>query len=64
MPEPTRPHVLVTQRVPKPALDLLATFAEIDLNPEPDRIWSKEEVIARLPGHDALYCLLTNRVPV
>ena len=40
MPEPTRPHVLVTQRVPQPALDLLATFAEIDINPERDRILS------------------------
>jgi glyoxylate reductase len=62
MPETTRPRVLVTQRVPQPALDLLETFAEIDLNPEPDRIWSKEEVIARLPGHEALYCLLTNPI--
>lgn len=63
MAEPTpRPRVLVTQRVPQAALDLLHTFAEVDLNPEPDRIWSKEEVIARLPGHNALYCLLTNPV--
>jgi len=63
MAEPTpRPRVLVTQRVPQPALDLLHTFAEVDLNPDPDRIWSKEEVIARLPGHDALYCLLTNPI--
>jgi glyoxylate reductase len=58
----TRPRVLVTQQVPQPALDLLQTFADVDCNPEPDRIWSKEEVIARLSGHDALYCLLTNPI--
>jgi glyoxylate reductase len=57
-----RPKVLVTQQVPREGLDLLESFADVEVNPDPDRIWSKAEVIARLPGHTALYCLLTNPV--
>lgn len=73
MPDPTpgprapwpagqRPRVLVTQAVPQAGLDLLKTFADVDANPTEGAIWSKEELIARLPGHDALYCLLTDTI--
>src|SRR5690349_21070678 len=62
MAETARPRVLVTQQVPREGLDLLQSFADVDVNPDPDRIWTKEEVIARLPGHNALYCLLTNPI--
>jgi glyoxylate reductase len=59
---PPKPRVLVTQLIPQAGMDLLHTFAEVDVNPDPDRIWTKEEVIAALPGHDALLCLLTNPI--
>src|SRR5690349_5706070 len=57
-----RPRVLVTQAVPQPGIDLLRTFADVETNPEEGVIWSKEELLARLPGHDALYCLLTDTI--
>ena len=57
-----RPRVLVTQAVPQAGLDVLATFAEVDKNPVEGTIWSKEELLAHLPGHDALYCLLTDTI--
>ena len=57
-----QPRVLVTQAVPQPGIDLLRTFAGVDANPDEGVIWSKEELKARLPGHDALYCLLTDTI--
>ena len=59
---PQKPHVLVTQLIPQAGMDLLHSFADVDVNPDPDHIWTKEEVIAALPGHDALLCLLTNPI--
>src|SRR5690242_12541908 len=57
-----RPRVLVTQAVPQPGLEILRGFADIDANPDEGVIWSHEELLARLPGHDALYCLLTDTI--
>ena len=57
-----QPRVLVTQQVPESALTLLRSFARIDMNPDRDEIWTKDQVMAHLPGHDALYCMLTNPV--
>lgn len=59
---PQKPRVLVTQQIPQAGMDLLHSFADATVNPDPDRIWTKEEVIAALPGHDALLCLLTNPI--
>ncbi|HMA34471.1 MAG TPA: D-glycerate dehydrogenase [Chloroflexia bacterium] len=57
-----RPRVLVTQAVPQVALDLLQTFADVDANPDEGVIWSPDELRAHLPGHDGLYCLLTDTI--
>ena len=57
-----QPRVLVTQQVPESALTLLRSFARIDVNPDRDEIWTRDQVMAHLPGHDALYCMLTNPV--
>ena len=57
-----KPRVLVTQAVPQAGLDLLNTFAEVEANTEEGTIWSKADLIARLPGHEALYCLLTDTI--
>ncbi len=57
-----RPCVLVTQAVPQAGLDLLHTFADVDANSDEGTIWSKVELLRRLPGHDALYCLLTDTI--
>jgi glyoxylate reductase len=61
-------RVLMTQRVPEAAIerlrDAIGEGGTLDINPDPDRIWSKQELIERLRGNDynALYCLLTNPV--
>lgn len=61
-------RVLMTQRVPEVAIERLTEAVgddgALDINPEPDRIWTKQELIERLKGgnYNALYCLLTNPV--
>ncbi|HEX8219461.1 MAG TPA: D-glycerate dehydrogenase [Chloroflexia bacterium] len=67
MPEETM-RVLMTQRVPEAAIERLREAigedGTLDINPDPDLIWSKEELIEQLRANDynALYCLLTNPV--
>lgn len=58
----SRPRILVTQQIPQAGMDLLQQFADVDVNPDRDHIWSTAEMIAHLPGHDGLYSLLTNRI--
>lgn len=61
-------HILMTQLVPEAAIERLreASGGEgtLDINPEPDRIWTKEKLLEKLRGGDynALYCLLTNTI--
>ncbi len=69
MPDSAGPwRVLMTQLVPQPPIDLLrrelGPDGTLDINPEPDRIWTKGEVIDRLRegNYDALYAMLTNPV--
>jgi glyoxylate reductase len=61
-------RVLMTQLVPAPAIERLQEAIRpngvLDINPEPDRIWTKQELIDRLRegNYNALYCLLTNPI--
>src|SRR5690606_41220929 len=61
MAEQQRPYIVVTRRVPQPALDALTEHAEL-------RIWEEDVPIPRetllewIPGADGLYCLLTDTV--
>ncbi len=60
-------HILMTQLVPEAAIERLRSAvgtATLDINPEPDRIWSKNELIEKLRdgNYNALYCMLTNRI--
>ena len=57
-----RPRILVTQRVPDAAYTLLEAVGEVDANMEEGRIWTPEELLQRAPGHDYLYCLLTDTI--
>ena len=58
----------MTQTVPETAIERLraATCSEatLDINPEPDRIWSNSELVEKLRTgkYNALYCMLTNRI--
>ncbi len=55
-------RILITRRLPQPALDKLAAhFDEVEVNPL-GRDWDKEELIAALRCCDVLLCLLTNPV--
>src|SRR5438552_7788015 len=66
--EPDIMRVLMTQLVPAPAIERLREAAGpegvLDINPEPDRIWTKQELVDRLRAgsYNALYCLLTNPI--
>ena len=65
MHEPMR--ILMTQLVPEAAIERLRAevgSGSLDINREPDRIWSKNELIEKLRAgnYNALYCMLTNRI--
>lgn len=59
---PTRPKILVTQRVPDPAYPLLEAIGDVEANMEEGVIWPYEELLRRGPGHDYIYCLLTDNI--
>jgi len=53
--------VFVTRKIPEPGLDLLRTFADVEVSPH-DRVLTKEEIIAGVKGKDGLLCLLTDTI--
>ena len=61
-------RILLTQLVPQPAIDLLrreiGPQGVLDINPEPDTIWTHEQLVQRLRAgnYNALYCMLTNSI--
>lgn len=61
-------RILMTQLPPKAAVERLQSALGpsdvLDINPDPDRIWTKSELIERLRSgnYDALYCMLTNPI--
>ena len=57
-----RPKILVTQKVPDPAYPLLEAIGEVEANREEGVIWPYEELLRRAPGHDYIYCLLTDNI--
>jgi glyoxylate reductase len=57
-----RPKILVTQKVPQAAYPLLEEVGDVEANMEEGRIWSYSELLQRAPGHDYLYCLLTDTI--
>ncbi|MCC6992127.1 MAG: D-glycerate dehydrogenase [Acidobacteria bacterium] len=57
----TKPTVLVTRRLPSAVLERLESVCDIDLHTEPTAI-SRESLLARVAGKDALVCLLTEPI--
>ncbi len=57
-----RPKILVTQRVPDVAYPPLEAIGDVEANMEEGIIWPYEELLRRGPGHDYLYCLLTDTI--
>jgi len=56
------PNILVTQLVPQPAIDLLKAAGEVELNPDPEHVYSREELLERVARNDYLYSMLTNQI--
>lgn len=57
-----RPKILVTQRVPDPAYPPLEAIGDVDANMVEGLIWPYEELLRHSPGHDYIYCLLTDNI--
>src|SRR5438876_1426359 len=57
-----RPKILVTQKVPDPAYPILKAIGDVEANMEEGVIWSYDELMRRGPGHDYIYCLLTDNI--
>lgn len=56
------PRVFLTQPIALQALERLRSFAQVELNPDPLHMITKDELIAGLRRADILYCLLHDRV--
>lgn len=65
---PRVPHILmrasvfITQPVARSAIERLRQVADVNLNPDPLHIMSKDELIAAVRKSDVLYCMLHDRV--
>ncbi len=57
-----RPKILVTQKVPGPAYAPLEAIGDVKANNEEGAIWPYEELLRRGPGHDYIFCLLTDTI--
>lgn len=56
-----RPNVYVTRMLPQPAMDILNEHCDVEINPE-DRVLSREELLEKVKGRDAVLCLLTDDI--
>src|SRR6266567_4600103 len=57
-----RVKILVTQKVPDPAYPLLEAIGDVEANMEEGVIWPYEELLRHGPGHEYIYCLLTDNI--
>lgn len=54
-------NVYVTRMLPQPAIDLLKEHFDVEINPD-DRVLSREELLQKVKGRDAVLCLLTDKI--
>lgn len=59
-----RPRIFITQPVASSAIARLQQVADVDLNPDPLHIVTRDELLAAVRSHDVLFCLLHDRVDV
>ncbi len=57
----SRPRIVVTRRIPQPALDLLLEAGEVWLSPH-DRPLTREELFDAVKGAEAIVCLLHDKI--
>jgi len=55
-------RIFITQPVAQSAIARLREIGEVDVNPDPLHIPSKEELLAAVHDHDILFCLLHDRI--
>ena len=58
----TRPRIYITQPVAPSAIERLQGVAEVEWNPDPVHIVTKDELLSAMRGHDILFCLLHDKV--
>jgi len=57
-----RPRIYITQPVAESAIARLRAVANVEMNPDTLHIATKDELLAKLPELDILFCLLHDRV--
>ncbi len=57
----SRPRIVVTRRIPQPALDLLLEAGDVWLSPH-DRPLTREELFDAVKGAEAIVCLLHDKI--
>ena len=58
----SRPRIFITQPVAQSAIERLQGVAEVEWNPDPVHIVTKDELLSAVRGHDILFCLLHDKV--
>jgi glyoxylate reductase len=58
----SRARVFITQPVAQSAIERLKKVAEVEWNPDPVHIVTKDELLSAVRGHDILFCLLHDKV--
>ena len=56
-----RPTVFVSRNIPQEGIDLLRNECDVEVSPH-DRVLSKQELMDKMKGKDALLCLLTDKI--
>ncbi|MGI6685172.1 MAG: 2-hydroxyacid dehydrogenase [Bacillota bacterium] len=54
-------NVYVTREIPKPALDLLAEYCDLEVNPD-DCVLKRSVLLEKVRGRDGVLCLLTDTI--
>ena len=57
-----KPRIYITQPVGKQAIERLRAVADVEINPDTLHKVTKQELLARMPDLDILYCLLHDKV--
>jgi glyoxylate reductase len=57
-----RPQIYITQPVAASAIERLRAVADVEVNPDTLHKVTKDELLARMPQLDVLYCLLHDRI--
>lgn len=57
-----RPKIYITQPVAASAIERLRAIADVEVNPDTLHKVTKDELLARIPQLDILYCLLHDRI--